>query len=180
MSFSKRIGRTRWVAIALIMPFVFMSLDVSAFAQSGDKGSIRINNLAWKVEGDLAVITYDLDGPADETYEVSIVLLNGTDHSFRIEPKSLTGDYGNVPTPGEAKEIRWEFKKDVPGGLVGEGYYFELTVNKAGGLPWYLYALGGTAVVGAAVVVVLKGGNKDEKENKGGPTELPGPPVRPY
>jgi TonB family protein len=83
-----------------------------------------ITNQDWRVEGDWVIITYDLVGRADKVHQVYVELLNERNGSFRMIPRTVSGDIGVVQPPGSDKQIRWHYKADVPAGLQGEGYYF--------------------------------------------------------
>ncbi|HWP83073.1 MAG TPA: energy transducer TonB [Bacteroidota bacterium] len=83
-----------------------------------------ITNQDWRVEGDWVIITYDLVGAQNKVYQVYVELLNERNGAFRMIPQTVNGDIGVVQIPGPGKEIRWNYKADVPGGLKGEGYYF--------------------------------------------------------
>jgi hypothetical protein len=100
--------------------------------------------------------------------------LKENDPSVKFVPKSVSGDCGEIGTPGKGKEIRWEFKKDLAVDLSGEGYYFEISVDKVGGGPWLYLALG-AAAGGVAALLLLK----KKEETVLPPKELPLPPLRP-
>lgn len=163
---------------AVVLSVVLFSF--TAMAQMRSAESIRLANLDWRVQGDVVIISYDLVAPSDEEYEVGIALLRETDRSFRVVPKSVSGQVGKGKYAGQGREIKWEFKKDVGRGLAGDGYYFEIVVEPIGGSNTLLYVGLGVAAVGGAAAVLLRG-KKDSGGGSGTPTttELPSPPTRP-
>lgn len=162
--------------------FFFLALLVSVSfleAQTRSAEGVRLANLGWRVQGDVVYISYDLLAPSDQEYEVTIVLLRESDRSFKIVPKSLTGSVGEGKFAGQSREIKWEFKKDVPRVLAGEGYYFEISVEPVGGSNTLLYVGLGVAAVGGAAAVLLGGKKGGDETSTPTATELPAPPSRP-
>ncbi len=134
----------------------------------------------WSLVGDEVLITYQLNAPRSKTYEVSVILKRETDPNFAVIPRAVSGDVGTGKFAAGARQIRWDYLKDIPEGLTGSGYWFEITANEVveeGGSSWWIYAAGGAAAVTGAIVL-LGGGGSD-----GGtppPQTLPNPPsVRP-
>lgn len=138
---------------------------------------MRIENIDWKVEGDVVLITYDLIASSEELYRVDLVLKNEKDASFRYVPEQTSGAIGEGEFGGVRRVIRWEYRKDVPEGFSGDGYYFEITVESIHGMSPWVYVAGGVAVVGGAAILLLgkSGGTLPPKNGK----QLPDPPVRP-
>jgi hypothetical protein len=139
---------------------------------------IKVTLKAVEVKPDHIVITYELIAPATESYEVSLVLLKEGSPSFKVPVRAASGDIGEGNFSGGARQVRWEFAKDYPTGLGGDGFYFEITVTKVSRSNLLYYIGGGlVAVVGAAVL--LGGGKKEGAASLPSPTELPAPPSRP-
>lgn len=136
-----------------------------------------VSNVYYTMKDSDAVVHYDLSGPADEPYNVRLVLRRETQPFFKLQPIDITGDVGTEEHPGRNKEIVWQLYKDVPYGLDGDDYYFEVSVTrlglKEGGASW-LYYVGGAVVAGAAAVYF-----GTDLSNKGGGNPIPPPPPRP-
>ncbi|MDH3252100.1 MAG: hypothetical protein OEM41_04865 [Ignavibacteria bacterium] len=140
---------------------------------------------SWSLVGDEVVITYQLNAPRAKTYDVSVVLRRENDQSFAVVPRAVSGDVGTGKFASGVRQIRWKYQKDVPEGLTGSDYWFEITAREVieeGGSNWWIYAAGGAAVV-AGTIVLLGGGGDTSPAGNGGspqPATLPGPPsVRP-
>jgi hypothetical protein len=172
-----RIARlTRPVIIMLLPPLMSLLLNVQVSAQDVPG---KIENARWEVSGDIVIITYDLIGDTNLTYDVSLTLTRESDKSFKVFPVSVSGAVFKGKHAGIRKEIRWQFKKDVPQGLSGDDYAFVFVIHiikEEGGSNLLYYLAGGALVAGGAAVLLLSG-------SKGGdattPTGLPSPPGRP-
>ncbi|HTO93733.1 MAG TPA: hypothetical protein VMM80_05155 [Bacteroidota bacterium] len=164
----------RRIAIALALLFTGAIADIPALA--GSDPPIRITHQDVRIEGDVVVITYNLEAPEGTPCTVTVELRKESDPSFSFVPRSLTGDIGDVKTAGTGKTVRWEYLKEFPVGLRGDDYYFTLQADKAGGFPWFWVGLGAAATVGATVV--LFAGKTTSAGTQGAPQELPLPPAR--
>lgn len=156
-----------------LLPLLLFLLNVPLVAQ--DRPG-RIEAARWEVSGDVVVITYDLIGDAASTYDVNITLTRENDKNFKIVPVSVKGAIGKGKHAGLKKEIRWEYKKDVPQGLSGDDYVFVFVIQiikEEEGSNLLYYLAGGAAVVGGAALLVLSGSKKAESAASG----LPNPPV---
>jgi hypothetical protein len=165
----------RPLIFGLVLFLLCMLIDVPVFARTEDEGEPHVTNVNWTIDGEDIIITYDLVAPINTTYDIGLTMLREGSPTFSVVPRSVEGDVGQGDFSGAGKTIRWHFRSDVPEGLYGEGYYFQITVKPVGGgLPWYTVALG-VAVLGG--VVALLAGKKGEDATKS--SELPNPPVRP-
>jgi len=175
MLINRMIRLRRPITAIVILPLLFTMCGLPSYGRA-DEPQVKVQNIAWMVRDDAALITYDLIGSAGETYDVGIVLKNELERSLLIVPRSLSGDVGEGRSAGVGKSIRWEFRKDFPGGLPGEGYYFELTVEPAsGGFPWLLVGLG-VAVAGGGAALLFRSRNESTPVTE---PLLPLPPPRP-
>lgn len=168
----------RPVTLALLPFLLLFLLDVRLVAQDRAAGQGRIENARWEVVSNVVVITYDLIGDAQLTYDVSITLTRAGDRNFKIVPASVTGAIGKGKYAGVRLEIRWDYKKDVPQGLSGDDYAFEFVIQiikEEGGSNLLLYLAGGLAVVGGAAALLL-GGSKATSTTTS-PSGLPSPPT---
>jgi hypothetical protein len=179
MKISTMVRITRPVALT-ILPFLFIfMIGVPVGAQERRNEGGRLENARWRVAGDVVVITYTLIGDSELTYDVSITLTKGSDRSFRIAPRTVSGAIGKGKYAGVGMEIQWEYKKDVAQMLEGDDYAFEFVINvvrEERGSNFLYYLMGGLGLVGGVAALVLGGGNKAEAA---GPTAsgLPNPPA---
>jgi len=133
------------------------------------KGAFR--NEKAVVHGDTVVITFRLDAPADETYQVSIRLRKRNDPGFSRVLRSVAGDAGEGEFGQKSCRVTWLFKKELSEAELGEEYSFELTCELVeSGIPWWVYAGGGVAAVTTGVIVFAK------KTKTPSQTVLPDPP----
>jgi hypothetical protein len=170
------ISSQRWISVGVTLSFLVTTMNLPAFAGGADS-PVRILNQEVRMEGDVAVISYDFDAPTGESYLVTLVLLRESDPSFRTVPSNATGDIGEVKDTGPGKVIRWEYKKDFPAGLAGEDYYFRVEVSRPGGAsPWLWAGIGAAAVAG--VVVAVMGAKGAPSASPSQSQDLPMPPPR--
>jgi hypothetical protein len=167
----------RWTGSVVILAFLVAFADIPAIARTGGDSPIRVLNQDVRIEGDVALIGYDLEAPEGGTFIVAIELRREGDPSFALIPSGLTGDIGEVKSAGPRKMIRWEYLKVFPFGLSGEDYYFRIEVSRPKGFPWLWVGLGTAAAAGAAVAI-LSGKSSAAKPAPPGTQELPLPPGR--
>lgn len=173
MSITQILRYRKPVVLTLLIPLSLLLIDAHAFARS-DEPSINLRNIKWELEGDTVVITYDLLAPLNQEYDVSVTLLNDNDPSFKVVPEAVTGDVGKGILSGVGRKILWEYKRDLPKGLEGDGYRFEIHAQPpAGGLPWFWIGVGFATAGGAAALLLGK------KESGSASIQLPFPPGRP-
>ena len=181
MVLNKLFCARRPIALITLLSLLLLSVEALALPRTVQDAPIRVRNQEWKVEGNVVVVTFDLDGPSEKIYIVSVVLLREDDSRFRLTPKSVQGNIGEGVSAGLSRKIVWEYRKDVPQGLAGEGYYFEIVarIHEAGGGSWLYYLLGGVVAAGGAAGYLLTNKAKTETGSTPTSTELPGPPARP-
>jgi len=151
----------RPITFMLCPAFLLFALGLPVVAQGQDRSAGRIENAKFVLVGKIIVITYDLVANSDVTYDISIVLRRDSDASFNVAPKTLSGAIGKGKYAGVGREIRWEYKKDIPGGLQGNDYHFEFlvqTIKEEGGSNLWYYLAAGAVVVGGGVVYALVNG----------------------
>lgn len=157
----------------LVFTAAMLLIDV----QHGYCQEFSVKNVFYSMRDSDVVVHYDLVGPADKPYKVRLVLRRKDVPSFKMQPIDVTGDVGTVEHPGKNKEIVWDLYKDMPYGLYGDDYYFEVSVTRMGvqkgGVSW-LYYVGG-AVLGGAAAVYLG----TSLFNKPSSSAIPAPPPRP-
>ncbi|HUL43500.1 MAG TPA: hypothetical protein VLY03_03995 [Bacteroidota bacterium] len=154
---------------------VFLMGDLS-IAQQKASDEEKTSNIKWSTKEDVITINYDLNSPTENRYDVSIILKREGDDTFSIVPVAVEGDIGIGPFAGPGREIRWYYRRDLPEGLQGSGYYFEIHVKmvKEGSNLIY-YIIGGAAVTGGIIALLLARGQNTTVP----PLDLPTPPARP-
>jgi hypothetical protein len=168
--------RSRLLCMLVITLLFLMVSSAVSVAQNQPAKQIAVENQEWTVHGDTVIITYDLVAPANETYKVTVSLLNEEIPSFRIEPGNLKGDIGEGKFAGKGRTIIWNYRKDLPAGLEGGGYYFTITADRPSGFPWLYVGAGTAAAAGAAIYFLSK---KEEQVTITTPPGVPLPPPRP-
>ncbi|MBM4169754.1 MAG: hypothetical protein FJ215_11475 [Ignavibacteria bacterium] len=170
---------TSRISLPCISAIMFFLLGTLLQAQEKRPEEVRLANLDWSISGNTVVISYDLIAPPENLYAVSVVLLREDDRAFKLVPKSLSGHVGEGKYSGQARQIRWAYRQDVPQGLSGDRYYFEIHVYPVTGTsPWLYVGLGAVAAAGGAAAILLSS-KKEEAPGGPGQTELPSPPTRP-
>lgn len=167
------------VTAVILFSMMLLSIRGTAFPQDPKGTPARITNQDWRIEGNVVTITYDLIGVADKSYVVAVALLRENDPKFKLVPRSVSGNTGIGKFAGTGRIIVWDYRRDVPQGLAGEGYYFELVVVEAtgNGNSWLYYILGGVVAAGGTAGYILS--TKSTAPSGTGTSELPGPPGRP-
>ena len=176
MSIQGLAGRLRGISSVLILAFLVAFADFPAVARTGGDAVIRVSNQEVRIEGEVALISFDLEATEGGTYLIAVELRRESDRSFSLVPSNLTGDIGEVKPGGAKKIIRWEYLKDFPFGLTGEDYYFRIEASRPGGFPWLWVGLGSAAAAGAAVVILA--GKSSAASAPPGASEMPLPPPR--
>ena len=176
MSIQGFAARQRGTSVILIVAFLAAYADIPAIARAGGDTEVRVSNQDVRIEGDVAFISYDLEGPEGGTYIINVELRREHDPSFILVPSDLSGDIGEVKAGGSRKLIRWEYLRDLPIGIHGEDYYFKIEVIRPGGFPWLWVGLGTAAAAGAVVVILA--GKSSSTSAPPGVQELPMPPAR--
>ncbi len=78
-----------------LLPLLFaLLIDVPAFAQEKSSDEEKPTNVKWSTKEDTIIINYDLNSPAEEKYDVSIIMKREGDDAFSIVPSAVEGDIG--------------------------------------------------------------------------------------
>jgi len=153
------------------------STSMSSTEGTSSNHELTIGNVYYTVKDSDVIIHYDLDGPVEKPYQVQLVLRRQGMPTFKMRPHDVSGDIGDNEQPGQDRMIVWHLYKDVPYGLDGNDYYFEVSVTRLGenkgGTSWLVYV--GGAVLGG-VAAVYFGTNLFQKS---GGSSIPSPPLRP-
>jgi hypothetical protein len=136
--------------------FIAAVVILTGCVASGQQLSGEIVKRELNSEHDVA-ITYNLFGPNDAEYDVTLYLVSGAGRKQKLEKTS--GDVGTGVKSGYGKVIHWDMKGELPDPTEGMTYQFELDIRKreGGGLAWYWWA-GGAAVAAGVVMAVLPKG----------------------
>lgn len=139
---------------------------------------ITVTNVSYSMKDSNVVVHYDLAGPTDKSYKIQLSLRRGSQPFFRMLPKTVAGDVGTGTYAGADRQIVWQLYEDMPYGLDGDDYYFEVNATllgvEKGGASW-LYYVGGALVAGGAAVYF----GTDVFKKSGGGSQFPAPPLRP-
>lgn len=139
---------------------------------------ISVTNVSYSMRDSDVVVHYDLNGPIDKQYKIQLILRRESQSSFKMLPMDISGDVGTGTFSGQNREIVWHLYEDIPYGLDGNDFYFEVNATllgaEKGGASWLYYA-GGALVAGAAAVFF----GTDLFKKAGGASQLPNPPSRP-
>jgi hypothetical protein len=122
----------------------------------------RVENVRFQDLGESVLIQYDLDGRNDKKYEISLSLSGDNGVTFKIKPRSLTGDVGKNIFPGTGKKINWYYKEDFPGGLSGGGFVFAVDAELQKDKSKAPYVIGAAVVGGAAYFITAKKKGSDK------------------
>ncbi len=137
---------------------------------------VEVTNVAFSLVDSNVVVNYNLSGPKSRLYSVSLILRRESDRAFKFIPIDVTGDIGKGRFEGGDRKIIWHIYSDIPVGLSGIDYYFQVraTLLGGGGASW-LYYVGGAILVGGTAAVLYKSG----VIGKSTAAPFPAPPARP-
>ena len=158
---------------------IWEAAPLAALAQQ-QKG--RIENVRVQINGRSSVyIDYDLVGPTDRVYKVTVTMKKESDSTFAYVPQNMAGDIGASVFPGRNNRIVWSLAKEFPEGIKEGEFYFLFTVDEeepSSGVGVPLLIAGGAAVVGGILALILVS-KKGPDGGNGGPPGFPSPPDRP-
>jgi hypothetical protein len=171
---------TRLIALVLAGIIAGELLPFAAFARPVETG--RVENIRIQINGRSSVyIDYDLIGPTDQVYRVSLTMKKIADSTFSYVPQNIAGDIGPSVFPGRNNRIVWSVGKEFPEGIREGEYYFVFGVDSdqesSGGISTPVLIVGGAAVVGGILALVLSKGSGGG--GGGGTSTFPTPPGRP-
>jgi hypothetical protein len=166
------IQKCRTLCWILILLLIGEGIPLS-YARAADK--VEVLNIRFEVVGNNVNIYYDLHGPANGEYTVSVILKRDTS-SFEYTPIIITGDIGEVDGSGTNKKITWNILKEIPQGFEGGDFYFRIRVELVPPTSYtWLYITGGVVVAGGAAALLLLGSSSKDVTNQ----DYPLPPGRP-
>jgi hypothetical protein len=153
-------------------------LEISPALAIAGETTIRVENVRAEHVGGQIVVYYDLSGPTDEGYIVTMSVRREGSQIFDYKLKNVTGDVGEGLFAGKDRKIVWDIQKEFPAGLEGEDYYFlvEAEIVSSGISPW-VWIGGGVAVAGVAGLLLFS--KKAESAATTTDTGFPPEPGRP-
>lgn len=110
------------IFVIIVLALLFINTHLA----TGQK--IDAENIQWKVVEGYVVLTFDLPDSTGKK-DISIVLKRTSDPQFSFKPKMVAGDIGQRNISGPGRKIYWDYLSDIPEGLKGNDYYFEVTVE---------------------------------------------------
>lgn len=117
--------------------------------------TLNVANVAFTCENNQVIVTYDLVGKRDSKYTIGLLLSCDYGQTFSIIPRHVRGAVGEKAVrPGSKRRIVWEYLKDFPDGLAGDGYVFAVEVMESQSKAWWPYLAAGVVVGGTAAVVL--------------------------
>ena len=98
-----------------------------------EQGEVTLAPILRTVRGDAGVVrvVYELNGPADALFTVSLEASTDGGRTFAIRPSAVTGDVGTGVSPGTNKTIAWDTTKDVEE-LQLDRFVFRIVVSGGG------------------------------------------------
>jgi len=163
--------------VLFMLPFLLIILIwTPVSAQEKVQQETRGTNVKWSMQGDIILITYDLNAPIDNKYQVGVIMKNEKDESFQVLPLTTEGDIGDGILAGNDHQIKWYFIRDHPQEFQGEGYFFEIHVKPIESSNKLLYYAIGAGAVGGGLLLLLLSHNQSTTPPA---IELPTPPARP-
>jgi len=167
------IKRLRSLCLLLVAILLLEAMPIFS-VRAGDEVIVR--NVRFESSGQVITIFYDLQGPAENRYQVKLLLKRRQEPSFEYAPRSLTGDVGEGPFAGTNRQMVWEIQKDSLGAFGGTDFYFVVEaemISSRTNILWYIG--GGAAVVAGAAAVFL---GKSTQNGAAAPDVFP-KPIRP-
>jgi hypothetical protein len=138
--------------------------------------TIRIENINVYVSGNRILIEYDLYGPKDEQYEVSLLLKRENINTYRYIPNNAVGDIGKGNFAGNRRQIIWDFLKEFPQKLSGKDFYFVVNAKViSSGISPLIWIGGGVAILSSGAAYYFLTKKKEETKT----VTLPDAPDRP-
>jgi hypothetical protein len=139
--------------------------------------SVVIQNIHFDQSGNIVTIYYDLNGPVDKSYKVTIKLKSEDYKSFEYLPQNVTGDIGEGNFVGINRKIVWNLIPESPPISAQYKFYFEVKAEMLSSpISPYLW-VGGAVVLGGIAALLFSGGSSEVPTNQ---SHLPlNPPGRP-
>jgi hypothetical protein len=163
------------IKFTLFLIFYFFLISGLCAAPSSEE--IKVENVIFRISYTKIVVEYDLIGPADKQYEVTLLLKREINDTFNYVPINVTGDIRKGISSGKKRQIVWDISKEFPDWFDAKNkdYYFVVNVYLEGkGISPLIWIGGGAALLGGGAAILLF-----KKDNSGGQNpvvKLPNPP----
>jgi hypothetical protein len=133
----------------------------------------KVSNVDFELIKNEVYIYYDLAGETDTEYEITAVLRRESISGYIFPLRTVRGDVGKGKFVGKKRTIIWDVSKDFHIDEEVTDYYFEVTAEEVGGIPWYYYVGGAVIAGGVAAVLLINDPQEDEKIPVGAPPDRP-------
>jgi hypothetical protein len=161
---------------------LLMLCDISTLSALADESRVKVTKTEFV--GETVYLFYDLTGPPEQLYSVTLIVKKRSNPSYQYVPKYLTGDLGSSMFSGTGWRIAWNFTREFPGGVDQNDIYFIVDAKASGEVAssrgissTVLWVAGGAVVVGGVVALLLL--NKSEQAPPPVQGQFPVPPGRP-
>jgi len=131
--------------------FFLIGLMLCCFSTALFSQQLQVKNVRFESSGKIVKIQYDLYGQIGKSYKISLKLSDDNGVSYKIRPRTTTGDVGKNISVGKNKEIKWKMYEDFPQGLAGNKFVFAVDAELQKGRKWAYYLVGTGVAAGAAV-----------------------------
>ncbi len=138
------------IGVLILISGLFALINIDRLSAQG----LQVSNVSFKEEKDVITVSYDLAGSEDKTYFVNLMVSYNFGESFPIQPITVIGDVGRGVHPGKGKIILWQFRKDFPGGLRGQGFVFAVHAREEIHTNRISYIVAGSLVGGGLVYFI--------------------------
>ncbi|MBN2415775.1 hypothetical protein JXO52_08025 [bacterium] len=150
----------RFSLASSVLSFMFLMAAAGATAQE-----LHVANVAFKEVDEKIILTYDLEAPPKKQYFISVALSYDFGETYTMHPLALQGDVGNGVKTGLQKTIVWDYRRDYPDGLTGDGFVFAVQVEPYKKSKWLAYTVAGTGLAGGLVWYYYHQYMQDDNKN---------------
>lgn len=162
---------------ALLALAFFLQLLPSADMSAGED-KIKVENVRLSNEQGKVVVYYDLAGPVDKEYEITLTLRREDVPSFEYHPAGLSGDVGRGLYGGKNRKIVWDVPAFLATSSENDRYYFVVDAEMMSSGISPLYWIAGAALMGGGAALFLFAPKSTETQSSSG-SGFPQPPIRP-
>ncbi|HTR81114.1 MAG TPA: hypothetical protein VMM58_05730 [Bacteroidota bacterium] len=193
----------KWInALKITVFLIAAEMILAGFQPCRAAEALTVKNVHFEMRGSAAIIYYDFvpartfarrtagnladsltpgieeTVPEGEIYNVAVSLRRKSDPHFLYRPRLVSGDVGRGQFGGKNLKIVWDVGRELPNGLAGSDYFFEVRVrpveiNSRKKTLWM--AAGAALLAGGVVTYVVLSQSQETQSNNG----FPAPPGRP-
>ncbi len=147
--------KNTWIVHFLLVSMVIELLPLHS-ALAGTP-IVRVSNVRAEVRGGKIRITYDLEGPADESYDVIVELHRRSNPGLRYYPNEefLVGAVGEVSAPGPGKTIEWNYTRELKA-VAGDDFFITVAAKIRSGTGALTWITGIILVVGGVGYLIYE------------------------